>query len=113
MTAVRQSLIVYLPHSMHPSLSFLTLYISVLSPVCCMFPMPHRSLPFARSLSHLQVPCLCLPLVSPIFILSLRQPYFAIPYFPYDSLPIIQITPILTTPHTCINTLVTSCCSPV
>ena len=50
-------------------------------------------------------------LSSSICIPSLHWPYWAIPYFPYDSFLITQIILILTTPHTCINTLVTSCCS--
>ena len=37
MTVVRQSPITYLPHSICSSLSFLALYISVPSPVCCTF----------------------------------------------------------------------------
>ena len=59
------------------------------------------------------VPHLCLP----SFHLSLSypsvNPTLVIPYYPYDPFLIILINPILTTPHTCINTLATSCCSPV
>ena len=36
---------IILPCSMHPSLSFLALYISVLFPVCCTFSIPHCLLP--------------------------------------------------------------------
>ena len=83
----------YLPCLMCLSLSFLTIYISVLF-LCLIF----------SSLSPLT-------LSSSICIPSLYQPYLAILYFPYNSFPIIQIILILTTLHTCIDTLVTSCCS--
>ena len=99
----------YLPCSMHPSLSFLALYISVLSPVHCTFPMSHCSLPFAHFLCLIFSSLSPLTLSSCIFIPSLCRPYLVIPYFPYNLFPIIQITLILTTPCTCINT--TCCCS--
>ena len=40
----------YLPHLICPSLSFLTLYISVPPPICCMFPLSHCLLPSTRFL---------------------------------------------------------------
>ena len=45
-----------------------------------------------------------------LFLTSVA-PTLVIPYIPYNPFPIVQIIPILTTPHTCINTLSTSCCS--
>ena len=105
-TAVGRSPIVYLPCSMRPSLSF--------SPSIYLY-VPYVS----SSVTLLSFLCLILSspspstLVSSIFILSLRWPYFIISYFPYDPFLIVQINPIITTPRTCINTLSTSCYSPV
>ena len=59
------------------------------------------------------VPCLCLPLFHLSLFYPFVNPTLVIPCFPYDPFPIIQINLILTTPCTCINTLVTSCCNPV
>ena len=105
-TAVGQSLITYRPCSICPSLSLLTLYISVLPPVHCMF-LCTSSFVLCLILSS---PSLS-TLISFIFILSFHQPYLDILYFPYDLFLIVQINLIITTPHTCLNTLVTSCCS--
>ena len=38
-------------------------------------------------------------LVSSIFIPYIRRPSLVIPYISYDPFPIVQINPILTTPH--------------
>ena len=73
------------------SLSFLAFYISVCS-LCLIIHYP----PFV-SLSHPQFSVSIHPRFI-YLILSLRQPYFSIPYIPYEPLPIIQINPILTTP---------------
>jgi len=82
-TAVGRSPIAYLPRPFRLSMFFLALYISVLPPVRCTFPMSHRSLPFARSSVSSSALRLRLPLVhislflSPstllsYFVLSLR-----------------------------------------
>ena len=106
-TAVGRSPIVYLPRSMHLSLSFLALYISV-----C-FSMSHHSLPFVCFLCLILSSLSPSTLVSSIFILTSIDPTLVIPYIPYDPFLIVQINPILTTPRTCINTLSTRCCSSV
>ena len=90
-------------------MSFIYL-LSLLSAVCSLF---HHSLPSACFSVSSSVPHLCSPLFSSIFIPSLYWPHLVILYFPYDPFLIVQIIPILTTLHTCINTLVTSCCSSV
>ena len=76
-------------------------------------PLSHHSLPFTRFLClTLSSPSLS-TLVSSIFIPYLHWPSLVIPYISYDPFPIVQINPILTTHHTCINTLSTRCCSSV
>ena len=82
---------------MHPSPSFLALYIyvSLLSVVRSSV----TSLATLRSFLCLILSSLSpSTLVSSIFILSLRRPYFSIPYTPYEPFPIVQINLILTTP---------------
>ena len=69
-TAVGQSPITYLPCSMHHSLLFLTTYIFVSPPVCCMFLMSHHSLPSVHFSVSFSVLCLHSPFILSIFILS-------------------------------------------
>ena len=82
-------------------------------PCLLYIPLSHHSLPSACFLCLILSSLSPSTLISSIFISYLCQPYFSILYFPYDPFPIVQIIPIITTPHTCINTLSTSCCSSV
>ena len=106
-TVVGRSPIVYLPHSMRLSLSFLALYISVHSS------MSHHSLPFVCFL------CLILSSPSPstlvfIYLYSyLRRPYFSYSVHFLRPIPDRSDQPDPYHTHTCINTLVTRCCSSV
>ena len=77
-----------------------SLYLIVHYPLLALY--VSSSIPHLHSLSF-----------SSIFIPDFHQPYSVIPYLPYNLFLFIQINPILTTPCTCINTLVTSCCSSV
>src|SRR5438128_206395 len=70
-TAVGRSPIAYLPRPFRLSMFLLALYISVLPPVRCTFPMSHRSLPFARFSVSSSVLRLRLPLVHISLFLSL------------------------------------------
>ena len=90
----------------------LSIYLFLLLSTVC-FPMSHHLLPSTYFSVSSSVPRLCSPLFSSIFIPYLCWPYLVILYFPYDPFLIIQIISILTTSHTYINTLATSCCSSV
>ena len=111
-TVVGRSPITYLPCSMRPSSSFLALYIyvSLLSVVrsCHITHYPLLVFYVSSSVPHLRLPLFHLSL----FLTSIT-PTLVILYIPYDPFPIVQIILIITTPHTCINTLSTSCCSSV
>ena len=106
-TAVGWSPIAYLPRSMRLSLSFLALYISVHSS------MSHHSLPFVCFL------CLILSSPSPstlifIYLYSyLRRPYFSYSVHFLRPIPDRSDQPDPYHTRTCINTLVTRCCSSV
>ena len=97
-TAVRQSLIAYLPPSMCPSPSFLALYILV----SLLFTVRSSVSSFTTLRSFLyvlsSVPCLHLPSFHLSLFLTSVNPTLVIPYFPYDPFPIVQINLILTTP---------------
>ena len=112
-SSVSQSPIVYLPHSMCLSPSFLTLYIYVPLLFHCMFLCHITHYPLLVFYVSSSVPCLRLPLFHLSLFLTSIAPTLVIPYIPYDPFLIVQIIPIITTPRTCINTLSTSCCSSV
>ena len=75
--------------------------------------VPHHSLPSAH--------CLCLILSSPslstlvssIFIVSFHWPYLSYPILSLQPIPDRSDHPDPYYTHACVNTLVTSCCSPV
>ena len=103
-TAVGRSPIAYLPHLMRLSPSFLALYISVRS-------LSHHSLPFICFLRLILSSPSPSTLVSSIFILSLRRPYFSYSIHSLRPIPDRSDQPDPYHTRTCINTLVTSCCS--
>ena len=105
-TVVGQSPIMYFPRSMCLSLSFLTLYISVRS-LCLIICYP----PFV-SLSHPQFPVSIHPCLIYLYSIS-PSTLFSYPIHSLRTIPDRSDQPNPYHTHTCINTLVTSCCSPV
>ena len=92
-------------------LSLLSIY--MFSSVCCTFLCHITRYPPLIFYFSSSVPCLHLPLFHLSLFFTSITPTLVISYIHYEPFPIVQIIPIITTPHTCINTLSTSCCSSV